>query len=259
MYHYTKTDAVSALKSLGITAGDTLFIHSNIGYFGIPEGERSADNANKTLLAALLEVLGDNGTLVVPTFTYSFSNGQSFDPDNSLSDCGRFAEFIRMHPDSVRSTDPHVSVAALGKKAIQLTQNVSKNAYAEDSFFARFFQEGGKVCNFNFDTGSTLVHYIERLLNVPYRFDKAFTGTISSQGQEQEDCFTIYVRDTSTDATIADFTTLDKLAVEQNLYQKATLGRGFIGVISIRDKYQLIKNELQLNPHLLIKGEYCEK
>lgn len=259
MYHYTKTDAVSALKSLGITTGDTLFIHSNIGFFGIPEGEKSAENANKTLLAALLEVLGDSGTLVVPTFTYSFSQGKSFDPDNSPSDCGRFAEFIRTHQDSVRSSDPHVSVAAIGKKAEQLTQNVSKNAYAKDSFFDRFFQEGGKVCNFNFDAGSTLVHFIERLLNVPYRFDKAFTGTISSQGQEQEDCFTIYVRDTSTDATIADFTTLDKLAVEQNLYQKATLGRGFIGVISIRDKYQLIKDELQLNPNLLIKGEYCEK
>lgn len=259
MYHYTKADAISALKCLGITAGDTLFIHSNIGFFGIPEGEKSADNANKTLLAALLEVLGDNGTLVVPTFTYSFSKGKSFDPDNSPSDCGRFAEFIRTHPDSIRSSDPHVSVAAQGKKAVQLTKNVGKNAYAEGSFFARFFQEGGKVCNFNFDAGSTLVHYIERLLNVPYRYDKAFTGTFSAQGQEQEDCYSIYVRDTSTDATIADFTALNAIAVEQGLYQKATLGRGFIGVISIKDKYRLIKDELQRNPNLLIKGKYCEK
>ncbi len=259
MHHYTLADAVSAIKSLGITEGDTLFIHSNIGFFGIPKGEASAENANKTLLEALLNVIGNEGTLIVPTFTYSFSNQMGFNPATTSSNCGSFAEYIRLHPSSMRSHDPNVSVAAIGKKAAELTSDVAKNAYGQDSFFARFFQESGKICNFNFDTGSTLVHYIERLLDVPYRYEKAFPGTITIDGKEQQDCYSIYVRDTDTEDTIADFTALDRIAVEQNLYQKAPLGRGFIGVINITDKYQLIKNELQKNPNLLIKGEYFER
>lgn len=259
MHHYNTADIVSALKQLGITQGDTLFIHSNIGFFGIPKGERSAVNANQTILNALLEVLGSEGTLAVPTFTYSFSNQHSFSPEHTASDCGSFSEYIRNHPDSIRSLDPNVSVAAIGKKAGILTRNVAKNAYSEDSFFGRFFNEAGKVCNFNFDTGSTLVHYIERLLNVPYRYDKAFSGTLSCDGREWYDTYSIYVRDISSDATVADFTELDQIAVAQGLYQKTSLGRGFIGTIAIEDKYRLIKEKIQSNPNLLIKGEYIAK
>ena len=50
---------------------------------------------------------------------------------------------------------------------------------------AQFHRLGGKVLNLNFDAGSTLIHYVERELRVPYRFDKSFTGTIREQGRER--------------------------------------------------------------------------
>ena len=39
--------------------------------------------------------IGENGTLIVPTFTYSISSGQKYDYKNSKNICGIFSEYIR--------------------------------------------------------------------------------------------------------------------------------------------------------------------
>ncbi|MDB5492267.1 MAG: aminoglycoside N(3)-acetyltransferase [Micavibrio sp.] len=176
MAHYNRQSLADALRQSGLQPGSIAFCHSNIGYLGIPEGERSEKNICETVLGAFQDVLGADGTLVVPTFTYSFSNSKAFDPARTPSDCGMFTEYIRKHPDASRYNDPNVSVSALGKAARALTENAPENAYGENSFFDRFFRLDGVIANINFDAGSTFIHYVERELQVPYRFDKRFTG-----------------------------------------------------------------------------------
>ena len=141
-YHYCQKDLVNALKYVGLKPGDMVFSHSNIGYFGLPEGERSVNNAFQTIVNAFLEVIGAEGTLVVPTFSYSFSQGQDFDPDKTPSSCGVFTELLRTLPDSCRSEEPNISVTAIGQKAEKVTQKLPKNAYGYDSFFDRFYNLG---------------------------------------------------------------------------------------------------------------------
>ena len=77
-YHYTYQDLKEAFIAVGLKKGDLVFSHSNIGFFGVPEGKKSDDNAFNTILDALFDVIGEIGTLVVPTFTYSFSQGKIF-------------------------------------------------------------------------------------------------------------------------------------------------------------------------------------
>ena len=87
-----------------------------------------------------------------------------------------------------------------------------ENSYGEDSFFDRFYKVGGKICNFNnFDAGSTFVHYVERKLGVPYRFDKTFLGQISNGEKLKKSKGTIFVRILE-DGTQAKFEEFDKIA-----------------------------------------------
>ena len=74
--------------------------------------------------------------------------------------------------DSIRSYDSSYSVLGIGKNALRMIENAPINSFGENSFFERFYQSEEKILNLNFDAGSTLIHYFERLLNVPYRFDK---------------------------------------------------------------------------------------
>jgi aminoglycoside 3-N-acetyltransferase len=97
-----------------------------------------------TVVAALREVVGPKGTLVVPTQTphnsttsYAFLRAtvgmtpaqlveyearmEGFDAATTPSQgMGRLAEYVRRHPQSVRSSHPQTSFAALGPSAVDL-------------------------------------------------------------------------------------------------------------------------------------------
>lgn len=98
-----------------------------------------------TVVCALLDVLGDEGTLVVPTQTAWNSTTSrhyldatagltpqeivayrdampAFDPlTTPSSGMGAIAEYVRTMPDAHRSTHPHTSFAAVGALAKELT------------------------------------------------------------------------------------------------------------------------------------------
>ncbi len=251
--HYTRDHLVKALRSVGLGPGDTVFSHSNIGFFGVPQGVTDSRGACELILDAFTEVLGTDGTLIVPTFTYSFPDGSHFDPDTTASTCGAFTEFVRCLPDARRSTDPNVSVSAIGARADELTVDVSTNAYGSDSFAGRFFDTGGSVCNLNFDAGSTLVHYVEREMGVPYRFDKTFPGTRWIDGVGCEITSTLWVRHL-VDGTEAEFTAFDGLARDRGLFRTHPVGRGQVGCMATTDIRDLITDTLPIRPWFLTRA-----
>ena len=254
MHHYNRPSFAEALRAVGIKKGDIVFSHSHIGFFGIPEGEKSEANAFRTILDAFIDVIGEEGTLIVPTFTYSFPQKKVFDPAESPSDCGIFTEKLRRLPEAYRSLDPCVSVAAIGRYAKNLTEGVPENAYGENSFFDRFYKAGGVICNMNFDAGSTLIHYAERILNVPYRFDKTFDGIIRENGVERAARSTIWVRQLvpGTEAKMEPFSALAK---ERGLFNVAKIGRGAVGMITAADTVSLVAETLPQRPWFLTEAE----
>ncbi len=251
---YTREQFAEALASVGLKPGDTVFSHSNVGYFGRPAAGLTAAGLLDTIYGAFTDVLGEDGTLVVPTYTYSFSQGRVFDYDNSPGDCGLFTELVRTMPESIRSEDPHVSVAAVGKRALELTGDLPSNAYDPDAFFGRLYSTGGVICNLNFDAGSTFLHYVERCLKVPYRYDKTFAGVFCRNGHRENREATIWVRDTSSDETIAAFEPFDEFARDRGLFRTAQVGRGAIGMISTADCYALVQDLLPAHPWVLTRA-----
>ena len=252
---YRRNELRDALSTLPLEAGDVLFCHSNIGFFGRMESVNTADDLCNIFLEEIMERIAPRGTLVVPTFTYSFPRNQIFDIDASKSNMGWFAEWLRGRPDTVRSCDPCYSVVAIGARAMELTREAPINSFDENSFFARFFNRGGKILNLNFDAGSTFVHFVERKLGVRYRFDKTFIGVIRQNGIERPATSIIWVRYVSDDALEAAFEPFDRLAREEGLFLTRHLGRGQLGMISAQDTFNLIRRTLPKRPLFLTNAE----
>lgn len=255
MADFARSELDRALDTLGLRNGDLIFGHSNIGFFGRPEGVRSGDDAAALFHDAIRERIGPGGTLVVPTFTYSFPRREIYDPLNSASRMGLLAEWIRRRPDARRSLDPCYSVAAVGAHAERLTGAATENSFGPGSFFHRFLESGGKILNLNFDAGSTFIHYVERELAVPYRFDKTFTGLLRLDGVERPARSTIWVRYLSDDSLEAKFETFDRLAREQGLFRTVGLGRGEMGVMRAADCFDLVARTLPRRPYFLTRAE----
>ena len=72
-------DIVNAIQNVGVMKNDVLFSHSNIGFFGKLYDAKTTNDYCHAFMKAIFEIIGINGTLVVPTFSYSFCNNQNFD------------------------------------------------------------------------------------------------------------------------------------------------------------------------------------
>ncbi|MBQ7606400.1 MAG: AAC(3) family N-acetyltransferase [Desulfovibrionaceae bacterium] len=173
-----------ALRDIGATECDVLFIHSGMD-LGLPyRGIRRKD-----LLAEMLHVLEDLhvGTLIFPTFTFSFCNNEPFDVQHSRTPMGALNEYARTHGTGVRSRDPLLSVFVMGDP-FNLVDKPGRESIGRDSAYDRLHR-CGKSAKFLF-LGTdmrqcfTYTHYVEAIIGVPYRYNRTFTGTIIDNGAE---------------------------------------------------------------------------
>jgi len=253
-FDYSKKDIVNALINVGIKSGDKVFIHSNIGFFGSLENVKGKKEYYKAFKESIFEVIGITGTLVVPTFTYSFCKGNYFDKKNSLSYMGFFSEAVRLDKESLRSDDANFSISAIGKDAKFFTENSSEYSFGENSFWGKFLKLNGRFCNFNFDSVSTFIHYVERKLGVPYRYDKPFEGFIIDCGKKIKKRFYHFCYDLNKLEHYPIYYKFDKKAKFKGFAKSANLGRGQIVLISAKDTFELIRKEIKKDPAFLIKG-----
>ncbi len=128
---------VSALKNMGITPRDRLIVHTSLSSLGWVCGGAQA------VIMALMEVLNEEGTLVMPAHSGDWSNPEewehppvpkewisiihenmpAFDPAiTPTRGMGRVAELFRTLPGTLRSNHPQVSFAANGKDAHEITK-----------------------------------------------------------------------------------------------------------------------------------------
>lgn len=154
------------LQSIGLEKGDMVYVHTSMKSIGWIEG--GAD----TLIEALLAVLGDEGTLVVPTHTLSLE-GRGVPPYNqevTPTVLGAFPEAVRKHPLAKRSRHASHSSAAIGKQATFLTENQDPaHALGYDSPIHRLYCSGGKTLLLGVShEANTALHLAESLAKLPY-------------------------------------------------------------------------------------------
>lgn len=252
---YTFDDLISALCGIGLGDGDDVFIHSNLGFFGRPGEVSSPDQMCALFVRAIREVIGSQGTLILPTFTYSFCHGEVYDPWETPTGCGMFPEYLRKQPGTLRSDDPNFSVAAVGKNALLYTQRWSHEAFGEGCFWEKFLEQRGRIACFNFDCGSTFVHYVEHQNQVSYRYNKAFNGVICKNGKTMRDYAVHYVYDKDRPQDEPCFTRLDALIRTQPFFKAAALGRGEMLSFPAKDYAEIIAETLKKRPRFLTREE----
>lgn len=255
-FDYTSDDISKALKLVGMKKGDSIFLHSNLGFFGKLKDANDTNEYCKIFKKLIFEVIGQEGTLIVPTFSLSFCNNQIYDKKQTPSvECGIFSEYIRQDEDSIRSDDANFSVCAIGVNAEFFTSDSQAHSFGADSFWERLLKENGKICRFNLGSDyNTFVHYVEWKFNVPYRYDKEFSGISMINDKKIEKKFIHFVRDLEKEEHMPDLSRLDQKAKERELLHVTDLGKGQIISINSLDIYQIISDEIKKDPSFLIKG-----
>lgn len=250
------------LGDVGITGGSVVFSHANLGFFGPVEGAHSMTQLSSVFLHCLKKAVGKRGTLIFPAFTYSFGSSQArkvFNPKTSLTKVSSIANLLLQQEKGYRSLDPMLSVVGVGHHAHDLTANVGKICFGPDSIWARLIQHEAIICNFNLNSGSTFLHYLERQAGVPHRTDFELSGVIIAGSRQKNAQVTYTGRNLDKPEDEADFTEYHKICLSRGITQQTNLGRGTITAQSCAAAGSLLTELLPSNPSLLTRGQSLKK
>ena len=183
------TDLLDALRMAGLRQGDVAFFQVSYESLGILKDESYEGKLNELIYAAMRKAVGTDGTLIVPSFSFSFVNSETFDIQStpgvsgSWSASGGFLEYFRRLPGAVRSSDPNCSVVALGPMAEELVLKLPTTSYGEDCIYERLLKAGGKLCGIGARIADTpFLCYVEEAIGARFRYKKLFTGQIQERG-----------------------------------------------------------------------------
>jgi aminoglycoside 3-N-acetyltransferase len=152
-----------------VSKGSVVLLHSSLSSLGVVDG--GAD----TVIDGMMDALGRDGTLVVPTLTgheaLSSHNPPHIDLRTEPSWTGLIGETLRKRPEAVRSVHPTHSCAAIGARAEELTRDhyLSPTPCGITSPYFRVALAQGYIVMLGctLDTCTTF-HTIEEIANLDY-------------------------------------------------------------------------------------------
>lgn len=160
------------LTSLGLKAGDMVIVHSSLSSMG------NVDGGAKTVISAIQDIIGKNGTLMFPTFTYAtVYNGEPFIHAQTPVCVGLIPETFRKMPGVIRSLHPTHSVAVWGKYAKELTAKhyQDETPMGINSPYRQLAKHGAKILMLGCSLNSTsYMHALEEEAGVEYCLRKDY-------------------------------------------------------------------------------------
>jgi aminoglycoside 3-N-acetyltransferase len=245
----------SLLRTLGVKTGDVVMAHTALFTLGKIENEVAG------VYHAFRNVLGEEGTLIVPTFTWSFRRNETYNVRDSppVNELGVFSNYVRQLPEALRSMDPLFSMAAIGPSAQVLMNRNSHNSFGKGSIYEKIFTENTLFVNLGitYSTGMSAFMHLEKLAGVDYRKDLRVEGlSVGYDGKSYDDWALHFARDEEKYPTA--YTKREPLGnrMEQlGISSRIRLGSG--NHISFRSYtfLEYVLNELELNPHIMLVKE----
>ena len=165
----TKQAIQKDLARLGVCPGDMILMHSSFKSLGPVKGGAAV------FFEAFLELLGPEGTLILPALSFSEVTREQrvFDRQSTPSCVGYLTNFFRTQvPGVVRSLHGTHSCCAVGKYARELIDGHERDAtpVGEHSPFAKLPKYGGKILMLGCGTRcNTSMHGVEETVT-PMRF-----------------------------------------------------------------------------------------
>ena len=229
-----KATLVAEFQTLGIKQGDALFLHSSYKSFG------GVDGGPQTIIDVLLDVIGPDGTLIMPTFNYDFLKGVPWDIRTTPSQMGILTELVRLDPRAKRMYHPIYSMAAIGKLADEIASFRSQDCFGETTIFKKFrdWDVSILILGLPYSKSITFLHHCEQSAGVDYRYLKEFSGqAIDAQGKSHQETCTMFVRDVEK-GVVLDFEPIGAL-IDSQVVSRRNIGQADVRLMKCRDVFRV--------------------
>lgn len=228
--------------NLGITQGDTVLIRGNLGKVGRIKKE--------IFLKSLLDVVGQNGTIVTLGFTKAFPF-YKVDKDfifdlQTKPNTGALGSIFLNHPQAQRSCHPTNSYIAIGKNAQYILENHDENSLIYDPM-KKLIELNAKMLIFGIiedSPGFTTVHLAQQELGLTKKsFFKGFFRVLYKNKHDEIKLF----KKNDVGGCSAGFGKFYSHYLSHNVLKIGKIGKSIALSINSRDSYQieydLLKND----------------
>lgn len=198
------------LIKVGLKKGDSVLVHSQLLKVGIPEED--VFDLGKYYLDIILEIIGDDGELVLPAFTYSYCKNKVFSPLKDMSSVSSLANTCIRNHIGYRTLDPIFSYVIVNPESVeQRFSNVSFDL--ENGMAGYLSKKNAKYLMIGDLIYFTLLLACEQQLHTYNRFMKKFSGITKINDTEiHSDCY--YYCRRYCDNTILDLSKLTRIVVD---------------------------------------------
>lgn len=181
-----------------IKEGDIVYVVSDVlEYVKFLRNNKYNTDLN-LLIDAISSEVGVNGTVLFPTFNWDFCKGVGFDYFSTPSQTGALTKVALQREDFMRTMHPIYSFAVKGKKQAELVSIDIKESFGIGTVFDYLYQQHGKALVIGLPAlaGLSFIHHIEKVVGVPYRYEKEFTAEYRDNMHELGvRTYSMYVRD----------------------------------------------------------------
>lgn len=166
------------LSGVGINKGDIIDVSSDMANVLMYCRRLKVKLIPDHLIDALCELVGEEGTVMIRTFTWDFCHGEPFDIKSSPSRVGALGNAAMKREDFKRTAHPIYSWMVRGKRSEELLAMDNHNSFGPGSVFEFLDINNAKQLTLGQTSAdsTTQMHHVEAVCSVPYRFDKPFTG-----------------------------------------------------------------------------------
>ena len=242
------------LAELGIKKGDDIYVSSDVRYFlfsamrTLGTTEEAASQALTDLTNTLQEVVGDEGTILFPVFSWDFCRGKGFDYNKTQGEVGTYSNWIlNNRKDFKRTQHPLYSFMVWGKKTNLFCNMHNQDAWGVASPFYYLMKNGGKQLEFNCEAfeGLTYIHCIEQWVKVPYRHHKYFFGKYKDiNGDTEIRSYAMYC----CDLEVAEHTkTTNKYLIDNGAAKGVVWNGNKLTLVDIAKCYEVTKKDILEN------------
>ena len=252
MKSYSKQEIYNAFKN--IKSDSTLLIHSALANLG--RHNACPLGAIPSLwIETLCEIVKD-GTLLMPTFSYTFPKTRFLDLNIAVSEVGILSEAFRK-TTYLRSNHPMFSFCGKGKNAreILIPKNTGEwNPFLKDSVYHRLYLENAVMAFVGIDIRvCTYMVYVEAMCGVKYRYFKPFFGEIlTTENSQIKGKFYHFCLPLSETLKVNYFRVQQQM-LENGILKSFPLGASRIYLFYAQDFFDYIKHALKETPFILLE------
>jgi len=207
------------------------------------------------LLDAILDVVGDKRTIMIPTFTFSYPKSRKFHLIETKSDVGVLGETLLKRSGAIRTISAIYSYAVKGPQAEVIRNKLGNTVWGQGSIMGWLEEKGARICTLGlpFEAGVTIAHRAEEIAQVPYRYYKCFKGTWDDGfGNIKPWMEVMFVR-TLTAAT--DYEPITKELEKRQLLLEDNMGKLLISSAKARDIINITLKLLKDDPLVLVRNK----